>query len=183
MRKTATSILPHPRYTPNGRNDIALIKLRSRLQFNDYIRPLCLPAGKISSSSGLKCIICGYGHGEEPHLPTPTCLSLVGLKPIKPMEILALRTDALGTGGIRAGDSGSSLSCSKQGRQYMVGVISSLIREPSKGSTLGTIYANVGHYEKWLKSSISNGTSSVQTVIGDKSFGIFDPFTRKFRKF
>uniref|UniRef100_A0A915I3I3 Apple domain-containing protein n=1 Tax=Romanomermis culicivorax TaxID=13658 RepID=A0A915I3I3_ROMCU len=62
--RTATSILPHPRYTPNGRNDIALIKLRSRLQFNDYIRPLCLPAGKISSSSGLKCIICGYGHGE-----------------------------------------------------------------------------------------------------------------------
>lgn len=38
--------IPHPQYDPYGanqHNDIALLRLGQQVQYNEYIRPICLP--------------------------------------------------------------------------------------------------------------------------------------------
>ncbi|XP_055902776.1 venom protease-like [Eupeodes corollae] len=53
-------LLPHPEYNTSIRyNDIALIELKSEVQFNEYIRPACLPYQDFNNQSQL--IVTGWG--------------------------------------------------------------------------------------------------------------------------
>ncbi|KAL3290218.1 hypothetical protein HHI36_023577 [Cryptolaemus montrouzieri] len=57
------NIIAHPNYTfPQGYNDIALIKLRSKVTFTEYIRPACLYTSY--SEPPPQCIATGFGKEE-----------------------------------------------------------------------------------------------------------------------
>lgn len=57
--------IPHESYdpqSPNQYNDIALLKLAEPVEFNDYIRPICLPFSpvlKATSHIGQKLYVAG----------------------------------------------------------------------------------------------------------------------------
>ena len=66
-------IIKHPRYSAyeNHDYDLALIKLKTPLTFNQRVRPVCFP--KFDFSSGTNCYVTGWGHlNEEGHLPQVT---------------------------------------------------------------------------------------------------------------
>jgi hypothetical protein len=53
------SITSHPQYKSNEKyNDIALIKLKSSIRFDEHVRPACLATGSKSHS---KMIAIGFG--------------------------------------------------------------------------------------------------------------------------
>ncbi|CAK8683925.1 unnamed protein product [Clavelina lepadiformis] len=59
---TFSAIYVHPEYMPAIiENDIALLKLSSRVQFTDYIRPACLPSPNIDIVSGTPGLVTGWG--------------------------------------------------------------------------------------------------------------------------
>lgn len=66
-------VIPHPDYKPDTmKNDIALIRLSSLLQFNRYVRPTCLPDLNThdpfwmqGTPPGTICVAAGWGATSE----------------------------------------------------------------------------------------------------------------------
>ena len=61
------TIFKHPKFRINYQNDIAILKTEKTIEFNDYIRPICLPdpSKKIidaSKDSRASCFVTGWGH-------------------------------------------------------------------------------------------------------------------------
>jgi hypothetical protein len=62
--------LPHPDYDPlsdNQHNDIALVRLRTKVNYTHYIIPICLPqtpAQKLNEYIGVRMIVAGWGKTE-----------------------------------------------------------------------------------------------------------------------
>lgn len=58
-------LIPHESYSQNkSRNDIALIKLRNRIIYNDYVQPICLPSR--ATDFGQKFgFVAGWGVNEK----------------------------------------------------------------------------------------------------------------------
>ena len=52
------SVVKHTSYYPYN-YDIALIKLSEPIEFNDHVRPICLPSAD-DEASGL-CVVTGWG--------------------------------------------------------------------------------------------------------------------------
>jgi hypothetical protein len=50
----------HPKYN-NFDHDIALIKINEAVEFNDYIRPACLPQDDNTFESNNECFLTGFG--------------------------------------------------------------------------------------------------------------------------
>lgn len=60
----------HPDFIPFSaglKNDIAILKLRGTVQFNDYVRPICLPSltAPRSDFSEVPLIVAGFGKTEN----------------------------------------------------------------------------------------------------------------------
>jgi secreted trypsin-like serine protease len=61
---------PHPQYYPqtaNQHNDIALLRLASKVRYTDYIKPICLPrtdALKRKDYVGIPLTVAGWGKTE-----------------------------------------------------------------------------------------------------------------------
>ncbi|KAH8354544.1 hypothetical protein KR084_000909, partial [Drosophila pseudotakahashii] len=62
--------IPHPQYPGNSRdqlNDIALLRLRDEVQYNDFISPVCLPTLVSQRNDiflGRKVVVAGWGRTE-----------------------------------------------------------------------------------------------------------------------
>lgn len=62
ITRTIKDIIPHPSYHEDTLdNDIALLRLSSRVDFNDYIRPVCLAAKNSVFVTNTKSWITGWG--------------------------------------------------------------------------------------------------------------------------
>lgn len=58
--------IPHPQYEASSRhrhNDIALIRLRTPVQLNEYIQPVCLPLPSVRSAinNSELLVVSGWG--------------------------------------------------------------------------------------------------------------------------
>nr|XP_035944073.1 transmembrane protease serine 5 isoform X3 [Halichoerus grypus] len=61
-------IIPHPLYsTQNHDYDIALLRLRTPLNFSDNVGAVCLPAEKQDFPRGSRCWVSGWGHTNPRH--------------------------------------------------------------------------------------------------------------------
>ena len=58
-------IITHPSYNPHASHDydLALIKLKSPLTYNNRVRPVCFP--QFDFASGTRCYVTGWGHTQE----------------------------------------------------------------------------------------------------------------------
>lgn len=67
---TVSGIINHPDYDSNTNdNDISLLQLSTEVEFNDFIRPVCLAANGSEFPAGTECWVTGWGtmdvDGEE----------------------------------------------------------------------------------------------------------------------
>lgn len=63
VRSTVSQVLVHPDYNNTlFNNDIALLKLQSPVQFNDFIRPVCLASNVSQFHTSTPCWATGWGN-------------------------------------------------------------------------------------------------------------------------
>uniref|UniRef100_A0A8C1VEQ9 Transmembrane serine protease 3b n=1 Tax=Cyprinus carpio TaxID=7962 RepID=A0A8C1VEQ9_CYPCA len=116
-------IIYHANYRPGGLSyNIALIKLKLPLSFNDQVVPICLPSYGESFEDGQKCLISGWGATEDGGEASVSLhIAQVPLLPSRDCRRLGLTSWNIcagfseGGAGTCQGDSGGPLACQGSG--------------------------------------------------------------------
>ncbi|XP_026556645.1 enteropeptidase [Pseudonaja textilis] len=159
-------IIINPHYNKRTKDsDIALIHLQFRVNYTDYIQPICFPEKNKQFLPGTKCSIAGWGkttqeansissilqEAEVPLITHQKCKELMPEYNITENMICA----GYDKGGIDAckGDSGGPLMCQENKKWFLVGVTSfgykcALPNRPG-------IYVNVFKFVDWIKRTIN----------------------------
>ena len=148
--------------TDYSNNDIALLKLKSPLVFNQNVQPACLPPSIDYYPVHKTCFVSGWGKlGIS--APTPQNLQFVDVKIFskaeckarypqwfKPQHEVCAGSEPQPGGSCR-GDSGGPLVCDFEGKAVIFGVVSWSI----KGKCgIPSVYARVPSFLNWIKSKI-----------------------------
>lgn len=156
----------HPSYKWWLTSDIALLKLKSPLDFNDKLRPVCLPEVGEELAEGTNVTVTGWGRDHRPGqkdvlqqivLPVSSqrkCFSLT------PGLICTLSKAGEGGLGICSGDSGGPLMVQKEGFWYQHGVNSH--NYGLCNATTGayeSYYTKVSAYKRWIDDTIAENRS------------------------
>ncbi|XP_074613617.1 chymotrypsinogen B-like isoform X2 [Acropora palmata] len=158
-------VIRHPLHRKNTKDyNIALVKLKTPLrQFNDYMRPICLPDTSLNLSGGEICAVAGYGYDNSTGKQGKT-LRTMNVAILSPNEcrrnVLWLTDSMLCTVYTKRildtckGDSGGPLACYIKGKFYLGGIVShgkkcSRISSPN-------IYTNVKYLMPWIRHVIRN---------------------------
>ncbi|KXJ23472.1 Transmembrane protease serine 6 [Exaiptasia diaphana] len=156
-------IFLHPNYSrQNDDYDIALMKLKQNVTYNDKVRPVCLP--RRSFPTGTNCYVTGWGIIDKHKKGGPSKLRqamvpLVSRNECRKVHRPRITTRMICAGFINgsvdacAGDSGGPLVCkNRSGVWDLAGVVSFGKECPG---TYG-VYANVKALKGWIESTMSN---------------------------
>uniref|UniRef100_H0XSF5 Peptidase S1 domain-containing protein n=1 Tax=Otolemur garnettii TaxID=30611 RepID=H0XSF5_OTOGA len=147
--------------------DITLLQLHRSVEFNDYIRPACLPPANINVSMNATCYVTGWGMiTEDTFLSEPLELQEgeVGLiesqycegffQPPDSGTLFGIREDMLCAGdfinskSICRGDSGGPLVCWVNNTWFLMGLASwSMPCSPPIGPS---VFARVSYFLNWI---------------------------------
>uniref|UniRef100_A0A8C8VMP5 Peptidase S1 domain-containing protein n=1 Tax=Pelusios castaneus TaxID=367368 RepID=A0A8C8VMP5_9SAUR len=167
-------IIANPRYagqTTSG--DIALVHLAKRVNFTDYILPICLPDASISFPPGKRCWVTGWGPGES-DLPSPqtlqklevpiidseTCKSLYQISMKNRLPYRKIQNDMICAGyaeGMKDacnGDSGGPMVCPVGKSWVLAGVVS--WGEGCANKNRPGVYSRLTSYQNWIREHIPN---------------------------
>jgi len=151
----------------SGFFDIALIRLKKRVQISNLIQPICLPA-KMEDYAGQFGIVAGWGVLQHKGAMSSTLQSLsvqiYGLNACKTtFAKYKKRVDEnnICAGGKKGkdacqGDSGSPLFLEVDGRYRVIGLVSwglSCALDKIPG-----VYTNVAYYLPWIREQVKNST-------------------------
>ncbi|XP_072172598.1 enteropeptidase-like [Diadema setosum] len=156
-----------------AQGDMAIIQLSEPLEFNDYIRPICIPEVDYEMGAYRRCQIAGWGLQHETGVDASYALQRANVG-ILDREYCANVTVQQFTdfmlcagyerGGIDScsGDSGGPLACeADDGRWYLLGIISSGVgcaRPANPG-----FYTRVSRFQSFIDNVLSgNYTANVQ---------------------
>ena len=142
-------------------NDIALIKLDKPVEFNDGIRPICLP--DVSEDyAGIDANVIGWGHlehnGDLPKQLQEVTVPVMSQQKCKyetkfvPQEITENMMCAGYDEGLQdacQGDSGGALIKTEDTHKMLIGIVSWGIECARPG--LPGVYTRVGSYLEWIK--------------------------------
>ncbi|XP_023244117.1 transmembrane protease serine 3-like [Centruroides sculpturatus] len=147
-------------------NDLALFRLKEPLEFNNYVKPICL-ADKVTQFSGMKCFASGWGKTDY-HSKASDVLRTVEIKvfnnrvcdaayrekfkiPIKQFHVCA--GEVVGGKGTCMGDSGGPLACMKSGKWQLLGLTSfgSGCAKPG----FPDVYTRVPEFIQWIKEKMA----------------------------
>nr|XP_046150116.1 transmembrane protease serine 5-like isoform X1 [Oncorhynchus gorbuscha] len=161
-------ILYNKNYNPRSHdNDIALMKLRTPLNFSDTIRPICLPQYERDLPGGTQCWISGWGYTQPDDVLIPATLKeapvpLISTKKcnsscmyngeITPRMLCAGFTE--GKVDACQGDSGGPLVCQIDNVWRLVGVVSwgTGCAEPNHPG----VYTKVAEFLGWIYDMIES---------------------------
>jgi len=142
-------------------NDIALMKLAEKVEFNDYIRPICLPTRTEAENEFWGVDVKAIGWGYANNADGPSGLREVDLTTITQDQqigsctrastpsVICIQTNR-GTVGVCYGDSGSPLLYPRPNGQYItVGVASFVIGDCELHEPNG--YNSVLHHLDWIE--------------------------------
>jgi len=166
LKVVVESVISHPRY--NRRtfdNDIAILRLKDRVSFTDYIRPVCLPSEYLPLDEGLPVIVSGWGKTEDTN--RADLLKQAELKIISNNQCNSWLyahykienevTDNMVCAGYKQGvqdacqgDSGGPLVTRVQGINVLVGLVSWGYGCAEK--TKPGVYTKVQNYLEWISS-------------------------------
>uniref|UniRef100_A0A8C8XX33 Transmembrane protease serine 5 n=1 Tax=Panthera leo TaxID=9689 RepID=A0A8C8XX33_PANLE len=159
-------IIPHPLYsTQNHDYDVALLQLRTPLNFSDTVGAVCLPAEKQDFPRGSQCWVSGWGHTDPSHTHNSdtlqdTVVPLLGTRlcnsscmysgALTPRMLCAGYVD--GRADACQGDSGGPLVCLDGGTWHLVGVVSwgRGCAEPNHPG----VYAKVAEFLDWIHDTV-----------------------------
>ncbi|CAG5103108.1 Oidioi.mRNA.OKI2018_I69.chr1.g619.t1.cds [Oikopleura dioica] len=153
--------IPHRSYDPKtNSNDICIIVTDRPFQYNEYVRPACLPEFKAERNAG--CIISGFGSEEFGGRISDRLL----------MQVVEVRSrtycknqlhngnqfdnSMLCAGGVAGvdtcgGDSGGPLVCHANGKYTLYGVVSFGY---GCGNAIPGVYADAFALRKWIRANI-----------------------------
>ena len=153
-------IVIHAGYNKDSQdNDIALIKLRSPIQYNAQALPVCLPTS--DPPVGTECWITGWGalyeDGHSPEILQQAKVPLVSWKSCSYVYgslTSSMRCAGYHTGKIDScqGDSGGPLVCNVNGRWHLLGAVSWGIGCAKVGYY--GVYADIVHLKSWIASVV-----------------------------
>ncbi|XP_070607651.1 enteropeptidase [Erythrolamprus reginae] len=165
VKRKIDQIIINPHYNKRSKDsDIALMRLQFRVNYTDYIQPICFPEKNKQFLPGTKCSIAGWGQttqedsmsnilqeAEVPLITQQKCKELMPEYNITENMICA----GYEKGGIDAckGDSGGPLMCPENKKWFLVGVTSfgykcALPNRPG-------VYVNVLKFVDWVKHTIN----------------------------
>lgn len=159
-------MINHPNYDKTTYDyDIALLELEREVEFNDFMKPVCLPRGDINFEAGKMCTVTGFGTIREGG-PQATALMkanvpLIAMSECKKSYSMTSNGERLkvcagyAEGRIDScqGDSGGPLVCQEGGKFYLTGVVSygkGCARPGYPG-----VYANVKKLLEWIRQMTS----------------------------
>ncbi|XP_061734424.1 uncharacterized protein LOC133537434 [Nerophis ophidion] len=160
VKRNLKRIIAHPNYNDfTFDNDIALMELDKPVVYNDYIRPICIPAAQHDFPVGSTVWITGWGATREGGFAA-TVLQKAQVRIINHGVCDGLMGGQLTTrmtcagvlsGGVDAcqGDSGGPLSIPSGNRMFLGGVVSwgdGCARRNKPG-----IYTTVTRFRGWIK--------------------------------
>ena len=147
-------------------NDVALLELNRALEFNSFVRPICLPPQRLMPVTGSSCTISGWGLKKETDRRTPRALQSAKVKVLSrficnlPSWLNRLVSSEMFCAGYEGGkidgcvgDSGGPLTCLHNGRQYLFGIASwgigcGVARKPG-------VYTKASSYVDWMNMYIN----------------------------
>ncbi|XP_061447603.1 serine protease 33-like [Rhineura floridana] len=177
-------IFLHPNYNgqPDSSGDIALLKLRSPVNFTNYILPICLPKSSTQLSPEADCWVTGWGDIQN-GVPLPTPLTLQELhvplisreacnKLFNSVQVNDLSKDPIKQdmfcAGYREGgkdscqgDSGGPLVCKLKGGWTQAGIVSWGIGCAQRN--LPGVYTSVPFYDNWIQARM-NGIDGLHSA-------------------
>uniref|UniRef100_A0A2K5N3T4 Transmembrane protease serine 5 n=1 Tax=Cercocebus atys TaxID=9531 RepID=A0A2K5N3T4_CERAT len=161
-------IIPHPLYSAQNHDyDVALLRLRTPLNFSDTVGAVCLPAKEQHFPKGSQCWVSGWGHTDSSHtyssdmlqdtvvplLSTQLCnSSCVYSGAFTPRMLCAGYLD--GRADACQGDSGGPLVCPDGDTWRLVGVVSWGLgcAEPNHPG----VYAKVAEFLDWIHDTVQD---------------------------
>ena len=140
--------------------DIAMMKLKHRIRFNNFVKPICMP--EFIFPNGTKCTITGWGSlvqgGKFSKILQKATVPIISRTTCKKAYGTDLTTRMLCAGGEKAdschGDSGGPLACQLGNRWYIAGV-TSWGRGCAKPGYYG-VYADVLNLREWISQTIQD---------------------------
>ncbi|KAM9843848.1 polyserase-2 [Aulostomus maculatus] len=167
VSRGVSQIINHPQYNPETfDNDISLLKLSLPVEFNDYIRPVCLAASESTFFTGTDAWITGWGTiGSGVPLPSPGELMEVEVPVVGNRQCncdygVGSITSNMICAGLREGgkdscqgDSGGPMVVKSENVWVQCGIVSfgegcALPERPG-------VYTRVSKYQSWINSQIS----------------------------
>ncbi|XP_053348809.1 plasma kallikrein-like [Clarias gariepinus] len=167
------NIIVHPNYNKTSvENDIALIKIKKPITFNNVVRPVCLTE-KVKEAEflqGKKCTVTGWGRlssgsfpdtlqkAQVPLISSDVCAEMLPEEDMKPNKVFPSNLCAgYPEGEIDScdGDSGGPLVCQDESTWYLTGITSWGL-DCAKPNIPG-VYTRVSYYVPWIRSMIVSG--------------------------
>ncbi|XP_020912661.1 transmembrane protease serine 3 [Exaiptasia diaphana] len=161
-------IIRHSEFNKTGHTeyDIAVLKLKNKITFNDKVRPICLPTKRFLD--GKICWATGWGHakprkiGEQP--VGSTTLKQVKFPLVSDKECRSRYSNMTSTvicGGYKLqskgacqGDSGGPVTCkNKDGVWDLAGVVSFGLNGCAQKNTYD-FFTNMAKFKKWVEDQI-----------------------------
>ncbi|CAF1198807.1 unnamed protein product [Rotaria sp. Silwood1] len=163
--RTIKQIIVHPSYSGKSNrwmNDIALLQLSEPLVFNSFIRPICLSSTNDSVKHGERTIVTGWGSTR----------GTGSFRYLREVEVLIQSNDQCGLKALRwetnicaglcknstcdacQGDSGGPMILLRNGRWYLVGLISWGFSCAGLG-----VYTKISYYSEWIVQTINNSNT------------------------
>ncbi|NWI22754.1 OVCH2 protein, partial [Sula dactylatra] len=172
QKRSVKQYIIHPRFNKTTMDsDIALLQLAEPLEFNHYVRPVCLPAKEEVIQPSRVCVVTGWGAHEEdrekgkklhqlevPILVLDTCQSYYINLPNKVTQRMICAGFPLEEGKDSCtGDSGGPLVCPSEDNSgfYTLHGITSWALGCGRKSYPG-VYTNVGVFVDWIKESVNS---------------------------
>ena len=151
-------------------NDIALFQLSQPVNFDEFLRPVCLPPKDFDLKDETRCTVVGWGrssHDEStdymnvihevvvPVVPHNVCAKWYALQDVRISHTMICAGYPEGEKDACQGDSGGPLMCrsSNNGHWFVAGIVSWGINcaQPN----LPGIYTKVSIYRDWIKNVTS----------------------------
>lgn len=166
------SIFIHSDYRKNDMSfdaDLAVVITKVRVEYSEYIRPICLWEGSTDSNDivGEDGTVVGWGRDGSGNIvtPEPKKISIPVVSDAQCLRssdtfvyITSNRTFCAGKRDGRGpcnGDSGSGMSMKKNGRWMLRGIVSAALADPIQNScNLGEyiVFTDAAKFSNWIKS-------------------------------
>jgi len=156
----------HPNWDPqNLENDIALVRLPEKIEFNEYIRPACLPPAADESNGYVGELTTPVGWGKNadsaggitpklqmvedlPVIDNPTCNDYYGI-----INDGIMCIDSSGGKGVCNGDSGGTLNIRQEAENKWTQVgVTSFVSSAGCESGNPHGFSRVAYFGQWIES-------------------------------